>query len=175
MTAGTQMRRVIYQHTIEYEIINSPDLFHPKNAALLSVGKRENARRFVVVDINVERNFAAEIENYFSQNRIEAKILTFPGGEEHKTTESYLSLAHELDLFPIDRRNEPIIAIGGGVLTDVVGFVAGSYRRGVPRINVPTTLMGYIDASIGIKTGVNFNGSKNRTRRVCPPTKGFAG
>jgi 3-dehydroquinate synthase len=76
--------------------------------------------------------------------------------------EHYLYLVRELDSFPIHRRDEPIIAIGGGVLTDVVGFVASSYRRGVPHIKAPTTLMGYVDASIGIKTGLNFNSNKNR-------------
>ena len=91
--------------------------------------------------------------------------------EENKTVERYLSILRELDSFPIHRRDEPIIAIGGGVLTDVVGFVASSYRRGVPHIKVPTTLMGYVDASIGIKTGINFNGSKNRLGSFHPPQK----
>ena len=77
----------------------------------------------------------------------------------------------ELDAFPIHRRDEPIIAIGGGVLTDVVGFVAGSYRRGLPYVKVPTTLMGYVDASIGIKAGVNFNGHKNRIGTFAHPQK----
>ena len=173
MTDRTYKRRVTYQYTIEYEIINSPNLFHPDNLALLSVGTIENARRFVVVDGNVERYYSAEIQNYFRQNQVEAKIITFPGGEENKTVENYLSIARELDTFPIHRRNEPIIAIGGGVLTDVVGFVASSYRRGIPHINVSTTLMGYIDASIGIKTGVNFNDSKNRLGVFAPPQKVF--
>ncbi len=171
MTDRTYMRRVAYQHTIEYEVVNAPNLFHPHNQALLSVGKIENARRFVVVDSNVERNFSAEIRNYFSHHRVEAKIITFPGGEENKTVENYLSIVRELDSFPIHRRDEPIIAIGGGVLTDVVGFVAASYRRGVPHIKVPTTLMGYVDASIGIKTGVNFNGNKNRLGAFASPQK----
>jgi 3-dehydroquinate synthetase len=171
MTDRAHLRRVTYQHVIEYEVVTSPDLFHPQNRAMLSVGRIENARRFVVVDSNVERCYSAEIRNYFSQNRIEAKIVTFPGGEEYKTMESYLSIAQELDAFPIHRRDEPIIAIGGGVLTDVVGFVASSYRRGVPHIKVPTTLMGYVDASIGIKAGVNFNGNKNRLGVFAPPQK----
>ena len=97
----------------------------------------------------------------------------FLGGEENKTVEHYLSILRELDSFPIHRRDEPIIAIGGGVLTDVVGFVASSYRRGVPHIKVPTTLMGYVDASIGIKTGINFNGNKNRLGSFDPPEKVF--
>jgi 2-epi-5-epi-valiolone synthase len=95
-------------------------------------------------------------------SHVEAKIVVFPGDEENKTLDHYLALARELDCFPIHRRDEPIIAIGGGVLTDLVGFVAASYRRGVPYVKVPTTLMGYVDASIGIKTGLNFNSNKNR-------------
>jgi 3-dehydroquinate synthetase len=77
----------------------------------------------------------------------------------------------ELDTFPIHRRDEPIIAIGGGTLTDVVGFVASSYRRSVPHLKVPTTLMGYVDASIGIKTGINFDGHKSRLGSFEPPRK----
>ena len=164
-------RHVTYQHTIEYEVINTSQLFHPQNWALLSAGRIEDARRFVVVDSNVDKYYSAEIRNYFSHHHIEAKIITFPGGEENKTVEHFLSILRELDSFPIHRRDEPIIAIGGGVLTDAVGFVASSYRRGVPHIKVPTTLMGYVDASIGIKTGINFNGSKNRLGAFHPPQK----
>ncbi len=171
MTDGAYIRHVSHQHTIAYDVVNSPNLFDPENQALLSVGRIQNGRRFVVVDDNVERYFSAEIHNYFAKNQIEAKIVVFPGGEEYKTTESFLSVARELDTFPLHRRNEPIIAIGGGVLTDVVGFVASTYRRGVPHINVPTTLMGYLDASIGIKTGINFNGNKNRLGAFAPPQK----
>ena len=155
-------RCVTYQHTIEYEVINTSDLFHPQNWALLSAGRIEDARRFVVVDSNVEKHYSAAIREYFAYHHVDAKIVIFPGGEENKTVDQYLSIARELDAFPIHRRDEPIIAIGGGVLTDVVGFVASSYRRSVPHIKVPTTLMGYVDASIGIKTGINFNGNKNR-------------
>ena len=155
-------RKVTYQHTIEYEVINTSGLFHPQNWALLSVGKIEDARRFVVVDANVEKHHGAAIRAYFDFHHVDARIVSFPGGEGNKTLDHYLALAYELDLFPIHRRDEPIIAIGGGVLTDLVGFVAASHRRGVPYIKVPTTLMGYVDASIGIKTGFNFNGNKNR-------------
>ncbi len=171
MTERTPVRRVTYQHTLEYEVVPCNDLFDPQNPSLLSVGRLENARRFVVVDQNVERYHSAEIRNYFSQNGIEAKILAFPAGEEHKTFESYLWIAGELDAFPIHRRDEPIIAIGGGVLTDVVGFLAGTYRRGVPHIKVPTTLMGYVDAAIGVKAGINFNGNKNRLGAFAAPRK----
>ena len=171
MTHTKQRRRVTYQQTIDYEVVNAPNLFHPQNLALLSVGKIENSRRFVIVDSNVERHHSAEIRNYFAHHHVEAKIVTFPGGEENKTIEYYLAFTRELDAFPIHRRDEPIIAIGGGVLTDVAAFVASSYRRGVPHIKAPTTLMGYVDASIGIKNGINFNGNKNRLGAFQPPQK----
>ena len=164
-------RRVTYQHTIEYEIVNTLDIFHPQNPAVLSAGRIEDTRRFIVVDNNVEKHYASAIRDYFAYHCVDARIVTFPGGEENKTVEHYLSIVRELDAFPIHRRDEPIIAIGGGVLTDVVGFVAAGYRRGVPHIKVPTTLMGYVDASIGIKTGVNFEGSKNRLGAFVPPQK----
>ncbi|MGC8856341.1 MAG: sedoheptulose 7-phosphate cyclase [Anaerolineae bacterium] len=164
-------RLVTYSHLIEYEVLNTPHLFDPQNPALLSAGRIENARRFIVVDSNVEKYWAAALRNYFAYHDIETKIITFPGGEENKTIEFYLSMVRELDAFPIHRRDEPIIAIGGGVLTDVVGFVASSYRRGVPYLKVPTTLMGYVDASIGIKTGINYNGNKNRLGAFHAPQK----
>ena len=174
MTNGINNKwRISHQQTIEYEIVNCPNLFHPQNDALISVGKRENARRFVVVDNNIEKYHSTEIRDYFRYHKIDAKILPFPAGEQNKSMENYLWLLRELDLFPINRRDEPIIAIGGGVLTDVTGFVASSYRRGVPHIKIPTTLMGYIDASVGIKTGINFNNNKNRLGSFEPPKKVF--
>ncbi|MBI5954705.1 MAG: sedoheptulose 7-phosphate cyclase [Chloroflexi bacterium] len=169
MTNGMRKWCVSYQQTIEYEVVNSPDIFNPQNETLLSVGKRENTRRFVVVDDGMEKYHSARIRDYFDHHKIRAKIITFPGGEENKSVNNYLRVLRELDSFPINRRDEPIIAVGGGVLTDVVGFAAGSYRRGVPHIKVPTTLMGYIDASVGIKTGINFNGNKNRLGAFEPP------
>ncbi|MBL8078479.1 MAG: sedoheptulose 7-phosphate cyclase [Anaerolineales bacterium] len=171
MTDSTFQRHVVYPQTIEYDVVNANNLFQPQNPALLSAGKTRNSRRFVVVDHNVEKHYSTEIQNYFEYHQVDAKIFTFPGGEENKTIEYYLAIVRELDSFPIHRRDEPIIAIGGGVLTDVTAFVASTYRRGVPHIKVPTTLMGYVDASIGIKTGVNFNGNKNRLGSFQAPQK----
>jgi len=171
MTVKTQTWRVSYQRTIEYEVINSPNLFDPQNLDLLYPGVVDNIRRFIVIDSNVEKHFSTEIRNYFSHHGVDAKIVTYPSGEEYKNIEGFLSIVRELDTFPIHRRDEPIIAIGGGTLTDLVGFVASSYRRSVPHIKVPTTLMGYVDASIGIKTGVNFNGHKSRLGSFEPPLK----
>jgi 2-epi-5-epi-valiolone synthase len=171
MTNGTNNWRVLHHRTIEYEVANCRNVFDTQNEALLSVGRRKDARRFVVVDTNVVRHFSKVIQEYFDFHDIDARILVFPSGEKNKTVDNYLWILRELDNFPIKRRDEPIIAIGGGVLTDIAGFVASSYRRGVPHIKVPTTLMGYIDASVGIKTGINFNNHKNRLGSFEPPKK----
>jgi len=173
MTNGKRNWHVSHQRMIEYEVVNCENIFDLKNEALLSVGKKKNTRRFIIVDENVDKHFSKEIREYFNVHNIDTKILVFPSGEENKSVDNYLRILRELDTFPINRRDEPIIAIGGGVLTDIAGFVASSYRRGVPHIKVPTTLMGYIDASVGIKTGINFNGHKNRLGSFEPPKKVF--
>lgn len=170
MTGGRGARwQVRGLRVIGYDLVNVADVFDPSDDALLAAGRIENGRRFVVVDECVHRHHGERIDAYFAHHGVAAHILVFPGGEAGKTAESWLRVLCELDRFPFHRRDEPIIAIGGGVLTDVVGFAASSYRRGVPHIKVPTTLMGYVDASIGIKTGINFNGYKNRLGSFEPP------
>ena len=166
---GIKKWRVACQRRIEYEVACTSDLFSPDNPALLSGGRVCGARRFVVVDANVERLHSSEIRGYFAHHGVEARVVAFAGGEANKTMESWLSILRELDGFPINRRDEPVIAIGGGVLMDLVGFSASVYRRGVPYIRVPTTLMGYVDAAVGVKTGLDFNGHKNRLGAFQPP------
>ena len=171
MRSGVKSWQVSHQRTIEYEVVSCENIFDIQNEALLSAGKESDTRRFIIVDENVDKHFSSEIREYFNVHQIETKIVVFPSGEANKSVDNYIRILRELDSFPINRRDEPIIAIGGGVLTDIAGFVASSYRRGVPHIKVPTTLMGYIDASIGIKTGINFNGHKNRLGSFEPPKK----
>jgi len=157
------------QRPIAYDVIKAPRLFDADNRRLFDYGRSDGGRRFVVVDANVDHLHGKAIRDWFAHQGIEARVVVFPGGEEHKTIALYQDILRELDGFLIHRRDEPIIAIGGGVLTDVVAFVAATYRRGIPHIKVPTTLMGYIDAALGIKAGINFNGNKNRLGSFEPP------
>ena len=64
--------------------------------------------------------------------------------------------------------------MGGGALLDIVGMAAGMYRRGIPYIKVPTTLLGIVDASIGVKTGINFKDRRNRLGSYYPPISAYA-
>jgi len=163
--------RVSEIRRIDYDLISVADVFDPAEGALLSMGRAYGSRRFVVIDECVYHHHGARLRACFAECGIDAHIVVFPGGEASKTMDAWLGVLRELDTFPIHRRDEPIVAIGGGVLTDVVGFAASSYRRGIPHIKVPTTLMGYIDASVGIKTGINFNGHKNRIGSFEPPRR----
>jgi len=163
--------RVSEIRRIDYDLISVADVFDPAEGALLSMGRAYGSRRFVVIDECVYHHHGARLRACFAECGIDAHIVVFPGGEASKTMDAWLDVLRELDTFPIHRRDEPIVAIGGGVLTDVVGFAASSYRRGIPHIKVPTTLMGYIDASVGIKTGINFNGHKNRIGSFEPPRR----
>ena len=153
---------------VSYNLAITPRLFAPGNTALAGYG-RVGGRRFVVVDTEVLARHGDAIRAWFAGGGIEARIVPLTAGEEHKSLATWQRLACELDAFPLHRRDEPIIAIGGGVLTDVVGYLAAGYRRGLPHIKVPTTLMGQIDAALGIKAGINFNGHKNRLGCFEPP------
>ena len=172
MKGGREARwRVSEIRRIDYDLVSVADVFDPAEGALLSMGRAYGSRRFVVIDECVHHHHGARLRACFVERGIDAHIVVFPGGEVSKTMDAWLDVLRELDTFPIHRRDEPIVAIGGGVLTDVVGFAASSYRRGIPHIKVPTTLMGYIDASVGIKTGINFNGHKNRIGSFEPPRR----
>ena len=80
-----------------------------------------------------------------------------PGNEDHKTMETFAFLLDELKRTDPLRRSEPVLAVGGGVLTDTVGFACACWRRGIPWCRMPTTLLGMVDASVGIKVAINYH------------------
>ncbi|QEA11691.1 sedoheptulose 7-phosphate cyclase [Comamonas flocculans] len=164
----TTLWQVRSQRPIAYDVVKTPGLFAPGNTTLLGYG-RPGGRRFVVLDARVWQLHGSQIRAWFAAHGIEAHYAIFPGGEEHKNIDALQDLARALDAFPVHRRDEPLIAIGGGVLTDVAAYLAASYRRGIPHVKLPTTLMGYIDAALGIKNGINFGTSKNRLGSFEPP------
>src|SRR5215207_9950142 len=91
-----------------------------------------------------------------------------PAGESHKTRESWARLTDEL-LAAGFGRDTAVIALGGGVVGDLAGFVAATFMRGVPYVQVPTTLLAMIDASVGGKTGVDTPAGKNLVGAFHPP------
>ncbi|CAL1606592.1 unnamed protein product [Knipowitschia caucasica] len=130
-------------------------------------------KRFIVIDETVQQLYGAKITEYFNTRQVVYKVLPLPTTEENKSLELVTKILQEVHDFGLDRRSEPIIAIGGGVCLDVVGLAASLYRRRTPYIRVPTTLLAYVDASVGAKTGVNFAGGKNKLGSYVPPVATF--
>ena len=85
---------------------------------------------------------------------------TIGDGEQHKTLETVGELCRSFARMGLTR-NDVVIGVGGGMVTDIAGFAAASYHRGVPVVHVATTLLGMVDAAIGGKTGVNLPEGKN--------------
>ena len=105
-----------------------------------------------------------------SKGQIGLKCCTLSVSESEKTLETVRKIWDFFFSIGLTRRGV-VVAIGGGVLTDVVGFAAATYKRGVDCINVPTTLLAMVDASTGGKTGLNYHGLKNSIGVFAPPVE----
>ena len=90
----------------------------------------------------------------------EAEVMLLPSGEENKVMEVCFQVWEALSDYGIGRR-DLVINLGGGVVTDMGGFIASVYKRGVDFIQIPTTLLSQVDASVGGKLGIDFQGFKN--------------
>jgi len=124
--------------------------------AQLKLGKR----CAVITDANVGKHFAKLALKSLAASGFEPVLITVPAGEKSKSIavvdDCYDQLAgHRLE------RKSFIVALGGGVVGDLAGFVAATYLRGIPFIQVPTTLLAQVDSSVGGKTGVNLKSGKN--------------
>ena len=164
--------------TFQYRVVEAPGLLDPANDALLfghldaregEAARRRHQRRLVVIDEKVDALYGERVRAYFDARGTEYELLSLPMVEEEKDVSLMLRVCEAMKRFDVDRRNEPVIAIGGGVCLDVVGLAATLFRRKTPYVRVPTTTLSYVDASVGAKTGVNFMGSKNRLGGYVPP------
>ncbi len=162
---------------VRYQVVEANGLFRPENDRLLTACPdaqiRRGDRRLVVIDHSVDRLHGDTIRAYFDHHDIAATVVPLQAHEAAKQWDSVTRVVDVMNAFGIDRRREPVLAIGGGVLTDVVGFAASLYRRGTPYVRIPTTLIGLVDAGVGVKTGVNYGTGKNRLGTYAPATATF--
>lgn len=114
----------------------------------------------IVTDSNVQKLYLAPLEDAFVKAGFTAYTFVLPAGEASKTPENYLKLIDFMAEIPLTR-SDCVIALGGGVVGDLAGFAAATYLRGIPVVQVPTTLLAAVDSSIGGKTGVNLPQGKN--------------
>jgi 3-dehydroquinate synthase len=123
-------------------------------------------RYALITDQTVNALYGDHVARQFGGS---ASVFAIPPGESHKNRDSWASLTDQL-LDSGFGRDTTIIALGGGVVGDLAGFVAATFMRGVPVVQVPTTLLAMIDASIGGKTGVDTAAGKNLVGAFHPPS-----
>lgn len=127
--------------------------------ALTDILKEKSFNRlFVITDTNTRRDVLPRLAD--NPRLKDAQIVTFEAGDTHKNLESLSSVWSQMSNNG-GTRHSLAINLGGGVVTDLGGFAAATFKRGIPFINIPTTLLSAVDAAIGGKTGINFNGLKN--------------
>ncbi len=126
----------------------------------------------VVTDTTVGPRYAFEIENILSAMGFDVSVFTFPAGEEFKNLDTVSDLYRFLIGKKFDRKSA-LVALGGGVVGDLTGFAAATYLRGIPFIQIPTTLLADTDSSIGGKTGVDLDEYKNMVGAFYMPSLVF--
>ncbi len=129
------------------------------------------ASRFAIItDDKMASLYGEQLQGYLSSSGLEVYLFYFPNGEQYKTRATKEVLENQLFEKGLGR-DTCVIALGGGVVTDVAGYLAATYCRGVPLVMLPTSLLGMVDASIGGKTGVNVPYGKNMLGCIYQPKK----
>ncbi len=145
---------------IDYRLDYVDDVFSTDQPYLANCYEAHR-RCLLVIDATVHSLHQQAIEDYFAHHEIDLTVFPITIGEVDKSLPTLERIVDAFSAFGL-LRTEPVLVVGGGLITDVVGFACASYRRGSNYIRVPTTLIGQIDASVSIKVAVNHGKSKNR-------------
>lgn len=139
----------------QYPIYISQEGFYSESlTSLFSLGRKV----FVVTDKTVE---ALYLTDFLQQNGLDnCPVFSFEPGESSKSFETWRDILSKMCQEKLNR-DAVVIALGGGVVGDMAGFAASCFQRGIPFIQVPTTLLAQVDSSVGGKTAINFNNEKN--------------
>ncbi|MDW8135951.1 MAG: 3-dehydroquinate synthase [Thermodesulfobacterium sp.] len=151
-----------------YEILIEEGIFNRLSKELKS--NFNFGKIAIITDTTVEKLWGEKLLEDLKKEKIESYMFSFPPGESSKTMNTVISLARGLLEKNFDRK-DLIIALGGGVVGDVAGFLASIYLRGIPFIQIPTTLLAQVDASVGGKTGVDLPEGKNLLGTFYQPLK----
>ena len=146
------------QIDLRYEVWIGPDAL--ADLPRLLELRAPAARYALIADDNTGRLYGEAVRQRLDEAGFSADLLVFPAGESSKTRESWAALSDRM-LEQRYGRDSAVLALGGGVVGDLAGFVAATYMRGLPLVQLPTTLLAMIDSSVGGKTGVDTPAGKN--------------
>ena len=141
-----------------YKVLVGPGLIH--DCGNLVSGILKPARCALVTDSNVSPLHAEAVESSLRQGGFEPVRIIVPAGESSKSFEQTSKICDTMISAGLDR-SSVLVALGGGVVGDLAGFVAAIYYRGIPCIQIPTTIVAQVDSSVGGKAGINAPGGKN--------------
>lgn len=130
--------------------------------------KKLGSRFVLITDSIVEKLHAIEVLTEFEKHNLTTSLIVIAQGENHKTRETKAHIEDQLFALKMGR-DTVLIALGGGVVSDITGFVASTYCRGIPYVILPSTLLSMVDACIGGKTAVNAGPYKNMIGSFYPP------
>ena len=135
--------------------------------------RQKIGRRYAIVtDSTVQKLFGNSLLKTLREKGIDADMITFPQGEKSKNLKTLEHLAEEMVKKGFSKK-DAVIALGGGVVGDLAGFLASVYMRGIPFIHIPTTLMAMVDSSVGGKTGADLKSGKNLLGTITQPKAVF--
>jgi len=144
--------------TKSYRIVVGAGAMHHLAAYLRRA--KVSSRIILITNPIVLELYGLNLKETLNQSGFDVAVLSVPDGEEFKSLESAGKLHADMSEALADR-NTTVLALGGGVIGDLAGFVAATYMRGIPLIHIPTTLLAQVDSSIGGKTAVNHHKLKN--------------
>jgi len=142
----------------EYDITVQPGLLSAVGPHLRNLSR--SSKVAIVTDSNVAPIYLAALQSSLKSAGFQSVSATIPPGEDHKTLQNLSTIYDQLLAASIDRYT-PLLALGGGLVGDMAGFAAATLLRGLPFLQIPTTLLSMVDASVGGKTGVNHTVGKN--------------
>ena len=129
----------------------------------------DNQKILIIVDENTHDCCLEYLITSFPELE-RAEIMLLPNGEENKVMEVCFQVWQAFTEYQVERK-DLVINLGGGVVTDMGGFIASVYKRGLTFIHIPTTLLGMVDAAIGGKNGIDLNGFKNQLGTITQPAQ----
>jgi 3-dehydroquinate synthase len=143
-----------------YQVLIKAKLLAHAGREIARLLPSKNAKVFVVTSPTVRRHWGELLEKSLRQAKLAFQVLEMSDGEPAKKLETLELVAEQMVQAGADRKSL-LVAFGGGVVGDGAGFLASIFMRGIPVIQIPTTVVAQLDASIGGKTGVNLRGGKN--------------
>lgn len=152
------MNTVTVNTTRKYQVLIGEDLLAQVGSLVKAV--KAPCKAAIISDTNVYPLYGKVVEDSLNKNGFDSVSYVFAAGEASKNGQTYLSILQFLAENQLTR-SDLIIALGGGVVGDMAGFVAATYLRGISYIQVPTTLLAMVDSSVGGKTAIDLPAGKN--------------